>query len=812
MKRIVTILIFIVLPNYFFAQGFNSIHTPDGINVFAVGDSGKIYRSTNSGNGWFIYNYTSDNLKSVYSLGNEVWFAGEPGRVYKSNISLNPIILINLNQNFTINSIQFISPNLGFLCGDGGRVYKSNNGGSIWNLMNSGISNEKLNSISFKDSQNGVVVGDNGKVYITSDGGLNWTLEITSTSRNLLKVKYFSDGICAVGEYGTLLLKTSIFTWAQVNTRTNSDIRGVTGTSINDIHICGGGGFVRNNKNGSSNFLNFEINPMMANLVDIFYYNSNLGFAVSSLNKAVIKTTNGGLTWDLPTGAAMNISWQSKPGVSGSSLGENLCVHPTNRNTIFTNYSGRAYVSRNRGESWSQIGNQIPNASTPHSFFISPVDTNIWLCSIEASGGDKVVRTTDYGQTWSTSITRNFTNYGTPLQIDRNNPNTYYFAPDYGGFYKSTDNGALFIEISNNYPFRSPKDIIVIDDVPNIILLADGLVGSGLADLFKSTNGGIEWVLKFTDPSGSFIPSMCNNVFDNGLALYTTWPGGNIYKTTNMGENWDLNHTNPFSGWGSAVCLEDPSVIMSGSWSGGNTSLSTNGGSSWTTITGLNGSGGTMVLVDRGYTIGQAGSSIYKLNVSYSVLDSQIYIPSLSIKVNLKILSEGFYYPLFNQLSRKDTFVVYLRNNVSPFSLFDSAKSIIDSLSLSGQFSFANAKTGIYYVSIKHLNSIETWSKDGGEYLVNDNSIYNYDFTTSSSQAYGNNLKLKSGKYCLYSGDVNQDGFITLFDVIPIYNDAANFVYGEYLKTDLTGDNIVDLTDVTICYNNSSNFIRVRRP
>jgi len=59
---------------------------------------------------------------------------------------------------------------------------------------------------------------------------------------------------------------------------------------------------------------------------------------------------------------------------------------------------------------------------------------------------------------------------------------------------------------------------------------------------------------------------------------------------------------------------------------------------------------------------------------------------------------------------------------------------------------------------------------------------------------------------------VNQDGFITLFDVIPIYNDATNFVYGNYLATDLTGDNIVDLTDVTLCYNNSTNFIRVRRP
>jgi len=68
-------------------------------------------------------------------------------------------------------------------------------------------------------------------------------------------------------------------------------------------------------------------------------------------------------------------------------------------------------------------------------------------------------------------------------------------------------------------------------------------------------------------------------------------------------------------------------------------------------------------------------------------------------------------------------------------------------------------------------------------------------------------LKLKGSKYCIYSSDVNQDGYITLFDVIPVYNDATNFVTGRFIITDLTGDNIVDLTDVTIGYNNSANFV-----
>ncbi len=193
-----------------------------------------------------------------------------------------------------------------------------------------------------------------------------------------------------------------------------------------------------------------------------------------------------------------------------------------------------------------------------------------------------------------------------------------------------------------------------------------------------------------------------------------------------------------------------------------------------------------------------------------SVIWNFTTVPPLYL--NATLLFEGMYSPAFNQLIRKDSVISYLHQSVPPFAVIDSANSRIDSISFSGLFKFYNAVTGAYYISVKHLNSIETWSKAGGEYFVNDGTIYTYDFTIASSQAFGNNLKSKGTKYCLFSGDVNQDGFIDLFDVVPIYNDATNFISGNYLATDLTGDGIVDLTDVTLCYNNSTNFIRIMRP
>ena len=85
------------------------------------------------------------------------------------------------------------------------------------------------------------------------------------------------------------------------------------------------------------------------------------------------------------------------------------------------------------------------------------------------------------------------------------------------------------------------------------------------------------------------------------------------------------------------------------------------------------------------------------------------------------------------------------------------------------------------------------------------NNVTFYDFTTSASQAYGNNLKLKGSKYCAYSGDINQDGIIDASDLIKVYNDSYVGLTGRYILSDLNGDSIVDASDVSTADNNVYN-------
>lgn len=173
--------------------------------------------------------------------------------------------------------------------------------------------------------------------------------------------------------------------------------------------------------------------------------------------------------------------------------------------------------------------------------------------------------------------------------------------------------------------------------------------------------------------------------------------------------------------------------------------------------------------------------------------------------LNLTIAAEGCFNPVLNTLNIKDTLTVLLRNNFFPFQIRDSSKAVIDSASLTGSFTFTNVPAGSYYIVAKSRSGIETWSSAGGTGIIPDSSVA-YDFTSSAIQAFGNNVKLSGSRYCIYSGDINQDGYIDLTDVTSVYNDANSFSMG-YLKTDLTGDYIVDLADLTITYNNSANFL-----
>ena len=189
--------------------------------------------------------------------------------------------------------------------------------------------------------------------------------------------------------------------------------------------------------------------------------------------------------------------------------------------------------------------------------------------------------------------------------------------------------------------------------------------------------------------------------------------------------------------------------------------------------------------------------------------DTSLSITPFEFTLNLTAIIEGHYNSVSDTMN-PDSVTVFLKNIFFPYSTIDSSKALLNS-SGSGTFKFLKISNDeLFYMAVKHRNSIETWTT----YMAFHNNAFNFDFTVQQNRAYGlNMIKVDSGpdKFAFYSGDVNQDGFIDLADINLTFNDAGNFATG-YLATDLTGDNIIDLSDLTIAFNNSSNFVKVIKP
>jgi hypothetical protein len=199
-----------------------------------------------------------------------------------------------------------------------------------------------------------------------------------------------------------------------------------------------------------------------------------------------------------------------------------------------------------------------------------------------------------------------------------------------------------------------------------------------------------------------------------------------------------------------------------------------------------------------------AGEFNNSTNIIHVLKYSQNNItPTLS----LKCLIQGF----FNSVIKRtisDTVEILLRDIASPYNVVDSSKGVLSHIG-KGVFSFSNAVNGTpYYIVVRHRNSLETWSAGGVAFSSN---ALAYDFTSAANKAYGDNLILNGGKYCIYSGDCNKDGSVDGTDMLIVDNDASIVATG-YIQSDLNGDGYADGSDVLIAENNASNYVAVRNP
>ena len=195
-------------------------------------------------------------------------------------------------------------------------------------------------------------------------------------------------------------------------------------------------------------------------------------------------------------------------------------------------------------------------------------------------------------------------------------------------------------------------------------------------------------------------------------------------------------------------------------------------------------------------------------------------IPLSSVDLSLTAFLQGLY-----QGSSTMTSSPFNADGTTPTNIADTitvelhdastqalSYSVIGTISTSGTGTFtfpAGVNGNSYYISVRHRNSIQTWST--APVLMNPTGT-TYNFSTAATQAAGSNLVNDgSGVYMIYTGDINQDGAVDFNDYPSLDIASSSGVLG-YDSSDLNGDASVDFNDYPMIDINSSNGVLSTTP
>lgn len=183
----------------------NSVSFYDERNGFAMGDSGTVLTTSDSGKSWQQINIF--NKKNIYdgyitSSGKSI-LVGDSSAFYFSMNFMTEFRQITLAENFTLFRIHFIDDLTGFVLGNNGIIMKSLDGGLSWRRINS-LTNQLLYDIAFVNESKGFVVGWNGTILKTTDRGETWTKLTPPTRKYLKSVDFEGENGIIVGGGGEI--------------------------------------------------------------------------------------------------------------------------------------------------------------------------------------------------------------------------------------------------------------------------------------------------------------------------------------------------------------------------------------------------------------------------------------------------------------------------------------------------------------------------------------------------------------------------------------------------------------------------------
>ena len=253
-----------------------------------------------------------------------------------------------------LKGLHVISDTEALACGDAGVVLHTTDEGNTW--MQNILTGADLHSIVFKNANTGITVGDGGVIFRTENGGASWTPVNSSTGSQLRAAAWGNgDVVWAAGRDGAIVKSTNAGeTWVSLNSGTTARFRGVAAFGTNNAWAVGQDGIIKYTSDGGVTWIN-QNSTTIDDLHDVQFLSELIGFAGGSGSK-IIFTSDGGQTWlSRSTGIAMGIN-----GIFFLDENQGWAVSDV----------GTIYVTSNGGLNWTtEQGNTSQNLN--EVFFLS---------------------------------------------------------------------------------------------------------------------------------------------------------------------------------------------------------------------------------------------------------------------------------------------------------------------------------------------------------------------------------------------------------------------------------------------------------
>lgn len=269
-----------------------------------------ILKTTNSGINWHLkWDSTYYNWKSISMVnGYTGWVLGNLDIVYKTTNSGDNWYFCSDAQTIAIelNSIQFISENIGFAVGKNngpsftyGRFEKTTNGGLNWfgyDINQSPV----FYDLYFVNNNTGFIVGDKYSIYKTTNGGINFNPinNINNSNISFIKIKFVNENTGWTFSTGNNFNESKIYktTDSGNNWQIQFVFNNVRLSSLfcyDSLNVWAGstkGELYASSNSGANWYL--QETPTTSIINSLHFVNPQTGWAIGA-NGTILKTTSG---------------------------------------------------------------------------------------------------------------------------------------------------------------------------------------------------------------------------------------------------------------------------------------------------------------------------------------------------------------------------------------------------------------------------------------------------------------------------------------------------------------------------------------